>query len=296
MLEAGDVLIGVGTTEELRLLEELFAPAESPLPADAIERLEAALGEASRAPTVALERPGDAAHGDYATNVAMRLAGVRSRRRRAIARGARRARPPRWPTSTRAEVAGPGFVNLWLAPAWYGDALGGDPRRRRPLRRRLGGDAASTSRSRSSPRTRPARSPSPHARNGAYGDSGRAPARVRGPRGRARVLLQRRRRADGALPRARWTRSGAGRSRRRTATTAPTSPSSRALRAIRCRRCCERIEATLRPLPDRLRRVGARERARSSGCRSSCRGSTPTRRTARSGRARPRTGTTRTAC
>src|SRR5690349_23721746 len=24
----------------------------------------------------------------------------------------------------RAEVAGPGFVNLWLAPAWFGEALG----------------------------------------------------------------------------------------------------------------------------------------------------------------------------
>src|SRR4051812_49733891 len=24
----------------------------------------------------------------------------------------------------RAEVAGPGFVNVWLAPAWFGEALG----------------------------------------------------------------------------------------------------------------------------------------------------------------------------
>jgi K+/H+ antiporter YhaU regulatory subunit KhtT len=31
LLEAGDVLIGVGTDEELRALEELFAPAETPV-------------------------------------------------------------------------------------------------------------------------------------------------------------------------------------------------------------------------------------------------------------------------
>ncbi|MGZ8782149.1 MAG: hypothetical protein ACXWZB_01480, partial [Gaiellaceae bacterium] len=42
--------------------------------ATALERLEAALGAAAGTP-VALERPGDPAHGDYATNVAMRLAG-----------------------------------------------------------------------------------------------------------------------------------------------------------------------------------------------------------------------------
>jgi arginyl-tRNA synthetase len=89
--------------------------------AQAIERLEAALGEAAGA-EVALERPGDPAHGDYATNVAMRLAGARRQAPRAIAEelvglalGV--------PGVERAELAGPGFVNLWLAPAWYGDAL-----------------------------------------------------------------------------------------------------------------------------------------------------------------------------
>ncbi len=54
------------------------------MPAEAIERLEAALGEAAGAEVV-LERPGDPTHGDYATNAAMRLAGARKQPPRAIA-------------------------------------------------------------------------------------------------------------------------------------------------------------------------------------------------------------------
>jgi arginyl-tRNA synthetase len=89
--------------------------------APAIERLEAALGEAAGTP-VALERPGEASHGDYATNVAMRLAGARRQPPRAIAEELA-VQAAALPDVQRAEVAGPGFVNLWLAPAWYGDAL-----------------------------------------------------------------------------------------------------------------------------------------------------------------------------
>ena len=37
--------------------------------------------------------------------------------------GARRPRRPSWPDVERAEVAGPGFLNLFLATAWYGEAL-----------------------------------------------------------------------------------------------------------------------------------------------------------------------------
>jgi arginyl-tRNA synthetase len=89
--------------------------------AQAIERLEAALGEAAGA-EVALERPGDEAHGDYATNIAMRLAGVRKQPPRAIAEElVEQAGKLR--DVERAEIAGPGFVNLWLNPAWFGDAL-----------------------------------------------------------------------------------------------------------------------------------------------------------------------------
>ncbi len=91
------------------------------MPAEAIERLEAALGKAAGT-TVALERPGDAAHGDYATNVAMRLAGARRQQPRAIAEELVELATA-LPDVDRAEIAGPGFVNLWVSSAWYRDAL-----------------------------------------------------------------------------------------------------------------------------------------------------------------------------
>jgi arginyl-tRNA synthetase len=90
--------------------------------ADPVARLAVDLTEIAGAP-VALERPADAEHGDYATNVALRLAGLRRQPPReiaaeiaveAVARGA----------AERAEAAGPGFVNLWLPDAWIAEAVG----------------------------------------------------------------------------------------------------------------------------------------------------------------------------
>jgi len=89
--------------------------------AQAIERLEAALGQAAGA-VIVLERPGDPTHGDYATNAAMRLAGARKQSPRAIAEELVE-HAGRLPDVERAEIAGPGFVNLWLTRAWYRDAL-----------------------------------------------------------------------------------------------------------------------------------------------------------------------------
>ena len=86
-----------------------------------IETLEAALGEAAGAEVV-LERPSDAAHGDYATNVAMRLAGLRRQPPRTIAEELAE-QATALPQVERAEIAGPGFVNLWLTRDWYRDAL-----------------------------------------------------------------------------------------------------------------------------------------------------------------------------
>ena len=91
------------------------------MPANAILSLEAALERLAGAP-VTLERPSRSEHGDYATNVAMRL-------------GPQNGRPPRELAEQlagqatelelveRAEVAGPGFLNLFLRPAWYAEAL-----------------------------------------------------------------------------------------------------------------------------------------------------------------------------
>jgi arginyl-tRNA synthetase len=88
---------------------------------DAVARLAARLSELAGAP-VELERPNDPAHGDYATNVAMQLAPVQRRSPRELGEELAAAAAGLEEVE-RTEVAGPGFVNLWLTPAWFGEAL-----------------------------------------------------------------------------------------------------------------------------------------------------------------------------
>ena len=88
---------------------------------DTVSRLQARLSELAGAP-VELDRPNDPAHGDYATNVAMQLAPVRRRSPRELGEELAAAATG-LDDVERAEVAGPGFVNLWLRPAWFGEAL-----------------------------------------------------------------------------------------------------------------------------------------------------------------------------
>ena len=83
--------------------------------------LEARLSELAGAP-VEVERPSDPAHGDYATSAALQLAPVRKRPPRELAEEFA-AEAAKIDEVERTEVAGPGFVNLWLAPAWYSAAL-----------------------------------------------------------------------------------------------------------------------------------------------------------------------------
>jgi arginyl-tRNA synthetase len=87
---------------------------------DPVARLAGALTEIAGSP-VTLERPGEAAHGDYATNVALKLAGLQKRPPRDIA-DELAARFVADGLAARAESAGPGFVNLWLSDAWLSDA------------------------------------------------------------------------------------------------------------------------------------------------------------------------------
>jgi arginyl-tRNA synthetase len=89
------------------------------LPAEALGRLERELSDLVGAP-VELERPSKDEHGDYATNVALRTAAARPPRDVAEELA---GRVTAIGSVERAEVAGPGFVNLWLRPAWYGEAL-----------------------------------------------------------------------------------------------------------------------------------------------------------------------------
>ena len=92
------------------------------MPETALSRLEARLSELAGA-AVELERPSDPEHGDYATNVAMRLAGGRRQAPREIAQELA-ARVAEVAEIERADVAGPGFLNLVVTDAFLADALG----------------------------------------------------------------------------------------------------------------------------------------------------------------------------
>ena len=118
---------------------------------------------------VALERPSDAEHGDYATNAALRLAGTRRQAPREIAADLSRAAQA-MPEVERAEVAGPGFVNLFLVDAWFVGALraildAGEEFGRGWPERRERVQVEMVSANPTGPIT------VAHARNGAYGDS-----------------------------------------------------------------------------------------------------------------------------
>lgn len=69
------------------------------------------------------EVPREEAHGDYATNVALILAKSARWPPRQVAELIRQHFPP-IPEVQRVEVAGPGFLNVFLAPRWCAAALG----------------------------------------------------------------------------------------------------------------------------------------------------------------------------
>ena len=78
-------------------------------------------------PSPNLERPPKAELGDYSSNVAMLLAGSLGDNPRAVAerlRGQLEGDGSLAPDLERIEVAGPGFVNFFLADSWYLRALG----------------------------------------------------------------------------------------------------------------------------------------------------------------------------
>jgi arginyl-tRNA synthetase len=88
---------------------------------DPVARLAGALADIAGAP-VELERPADPEHGDYATNVALRLAPARRRAPRDLAAEIAAEAVSRGAASS-AETAGPGFVNLRVADAWLTAAV-----------------------------------------------------------------------------------------------------------------------------------------------------------------------------
>ena len=74
------------------------------------------------ASVVALERTRDARHGDFATNVALRLAKPAGRKPRDLAQAIVDALPPS-PLVARVEVAGAGFINFFLSAEAYAREL-----------------------------------------------------------------------------------------------------------------------------------------------------------------------------
>jgi arginyl-tRNA synthetase len=138
------------------------------LPADPVRTLAAALAAAEGA-ELELERPGEAEYGDYATNAALQLAGARRRPPREIAVEIAEAAAG-LEAVERAEVAGPGFVNLFLRDEWFASALGeiledGDAYGRDAPERHERVQVEMVSANPTGP------IPVSSARNGAYGDS-----------------------------------------------------------------------------------------------------------------------------
>ena len=88
---------------------------------DPIRSLTAAVADLAGAASE-LERPADASHGDYATTVALRLAGERRRPPREVA-GELAERLVELDGIAGVDVAGPGFLNLTVDDAWLGTGL-----------------------------------------------------------------------------------------------------------------------------------------------------------------------------
>jgi arginyl-tRNA synthetase len=88
---------------------------------NAVARLATAVADVAGV-DVTLERPSDPAHGDYATNVALRLGGAQRRPPREIAEELA-ARMVELPAVARAETAGPGFLNLFVSDEFLAEAL-----------------------------------------------------------------------------------------------------------------------------------------------------------------------------
>ncbi|HET9694950.1 MAG TPA: arginine--tRNA ligase, partial [Steroidobacteraceae bacterium] len=89
---------------------------------DALRALPEELRPGESAPAVTIERTRDASHGDFASNVALQLAKLAKRKPRELAQAIVEALPAS-ELVARVEIAGPGFVNFFLAPAAYRSEL-----------------------------------------------------------------------------------------------------------------------------------------------------------------------------
>jgi len=85
---------------------------------DALAALPAELRDTNAEAAPLIERTRDPAYGDFATNAALQLARTAKRKPRDLAQAIVAALPPSDIVS-KVEIAGPGFINFFLAPAAY---------------------------------------------------------------------------------------------------------------------------------------------------------------------------------
>src|SRR5438132_12213184 len=73
-------------------------------------------------PAPEIDRPRQKEHGDWATNLALVLAGKAGRPPREVAQAIARELEGN-PLLTKVEVAGPGFINMFLGTGWLHETL-----------------------------------------------------------------------------------------------------------------------------------------------------------------------------
>jgi arginyl-tRNA synthetase len=105
----------------------LINSAEREIKAAVMQAMGRCVGEgilpAEPIPAFSVEVPGDRSHGDFATNVAMISAKAFRLPPRKIAEALLSKMELHGTVLERAETAGPGFINFFLAPSWYTGVL-----------------------------------------------------------------------------------------------------------------------------------------------------------------------------
>jgi arginyl-tRNA synthetase len=105
------------------LIEKLLTQALATLPEDLVPA-------GSRGVGIEVENARDAQHGDFASNLAMRLAKATRQNPRKLAESLVRALPPD-PAVAKVEIAGAGFINFFLSKGAYHDEIAKVLRERR---------------------------------------------------------------------------------------------------------------------------------------------------------------------
>jgi arginyl-tRNA synthetase len=116
-MEVADTAMAPGATTSVR--EMVRAEVERAWAQSREEGAVPDLESAAQAPAIEIARSDSSSHGDYSTNLALKLAGRVRRPPRAVAEALASRLAALGPGLVeRTEVAGPGFVNIWLSPAW----------------------------------------------------------------------------------------------------------------------------------------------------------------------------------